>query len=72
MIRLVSRKVSGRVLSTKADRELQDFVRAVTNERERVLRRELPRGYCGGRSVYFATCFIQPNGVHMACAQATG
>jgi hypothetical protein len=55
--------------SSRADRELREFVRVVTDERERVLRRELPRGYCGGRCVYFATCLIQPGhlpGNHLA------
>jgi hypothetical protein len=46
--------------TTPADRELKEFVRVITDERERILRRELPRGYCSGRSVYFATTFIQP------------
>jgi hypothetical protein len=46
--------------STRADRELQEFVDAVTDEMKRVLRRELPHSYTGGRLVYFATCFIQP------------
>lgn len=46
--------------STRADRELQAFVDAVTDEMARVLRRELPPSYTGGRSVCFATCFIQP------------
>lgn len=45
---------------SQVDRELWDFVRIITDERERLLRRELPYGYCGGRSVYFATCLIQP------------
>ncbi|VTT97577.1 Uncharacterized protein OS=Planctomyces brasiliensis (strain ATCC 49424 / DSM 5305 / JCM 21570 / NBRC 103401 / IFAM 1448) GN=Plabr_4597 PE=4 SV=1 [Gemmataceae bacterium] len=43
-----------------ASRELREFVRVITDERERIMRRELPRSYCGGRSVYFTTCFIQP------------
>jgi hypothetical protein len=42
------------------DRELREFVRVITDERERIMRRELPRGYCGGQSVYFTTCFVQP------------
>ena len=42
------------------DRAVREFVRAITNERERIMRRELPRTYCGGRSIYFTTCFIQP------------
>lgn len=46
--------------TTPADRDLREFVRVITDERERVLRRELPRRYCEGRSVYFATCLIQP------------
>jgi hypothetical protein len=46
--------------STRANRELQVFVDAVTNEMARVLRREMPHTYTGGRPVYFATCFIQP------------
>jgi hypothetical protein len=46
--------------SVPGDRELREFVRVITDERERIMRRELPRGYCGGRSVYFTTCFIQP------------
>ncbi len=46
--------------SVPADRELREFVRVITDERERIMRQELPRGYCGGRSVYFTTCFIQP------------
>lgn len=43
------------------DRELREFVRVITDELERIMRRELPRHYCGGRSVYFTTCFVQPN-----------
>jgi hypothetical protein len=46
--------------SVPADRELQEFVRVITDEHARIVRRELPRRYCGGRSVYFATCLIQP------------
>lgn len=46
--------------STSAGREIQAFVDAVTDEMARVLRREMPNSYTGGRSVYFATCFIQP------------
>jgi hypothetical protein len=46
--------------STKADREIQSFVDAVTDEMTRVLQREMPYSFTGGRSVYFATCFIQP------------
>jgi len=42
------------------DRELREFIRVITDERERIMRRELPRGYCGGRPVYFTTCFVQP------------
>jgi hypothetical protein len=42
------------------ERELREFVRVITDERARIMRRELPRSYCGGRSVYFTTCFIQP------------
>jgi hypothetical protein len=42
------------------ERELREFVRVITDERERIMRRELPRSYCGGRSVYFTTCFIRP------------
>jgi hypothetical protein len=42
------------------ERELREFVRVITDEKERIMRRELPRGYCGGRSVYFTTCFIRP------------
>jgi hypothetical protein len=47
--------------STRADRELQRFVDAVTDEMTRVLRQEMPHSYTGGRSVNFATCFIQPS-----------
>ncbi|HYT92021.1 MAG TPA: hypothetical protein VEL76_25120 [Gemmataceae bacterium] len=47
--------------STRADRELQGFVDAVTDELARVLRREMPHSYTGGRSVCLATCFIQPS-----------
>jgi hypothetical protein len=46
--------------TTRADRELREFIHGITDERVRILRRELPRGYSGGRAVYFATCFIQP------------
>ena len=42
------------------DSELENVVRAITDEYERMLRRELPRKYCDGRSAYLATCFIQP------------
>jgi hypothetical protein len=47
--------------SVPGDPELREFVRVITDERSRIMRRELPRGYCGGRSVYFASCFIQPS-----------
>lgn len=47
--------------SVPADRKLREFVRVIIDERERILRRELPWGYCGGHSVYFTTCFIQPS-----------
>ena len=47
--------------STSADREIQAFVDAVTDEMARVLRKEMPHSYTGGRSVNFATCFIQPS-----------
>src|SRR5262249_3114732 len=40
--------------------DLQEFVRVITDEHERIMRRELPRWYCGGQSVYFTTCLIQP------------
>jgi len=33
----------------------------ITDERARIVRRELPRGYCSGHSVYFVTYFIQPD-----------
>jgi hypothetical protein len=42
------------------ERELRELARVITDERERIMRRELPCGYCGGRSVYFTTCFIRP------------
>ena len=46
--------------SVPANRELREFVRAVTPDEKRILRRELQRGYCGGKSVFFTTCFVQP------------
>jgi hypothetical protein len=46
--------------SRRTDREIREFVDAVTDEMARVLRREMPHSYTGGRSVCFATCFIQP------------
>jgi hypothetical protein len=46
--------------SKRVDQELKEFVAAVTDEMARVLRREMPHYYTGGRSVCFATCFIQP------------
>jgi hypothetical protein len=49
----------------RVDRELKEFVAAVTDEMARVLRREMPGSYTGGRSVCFATCFIQPT--HLPC-----
>jgi hypothetical protein len=50
----------GKKGSVPAERELREFVRVITDERARIMRRELPLGYCGGHVVYFATCFIQP------------
>jgi hypothetical protein len=47
--------------STRADRELQRFVDVITDELTRVLRQAMPHSYTGGRSVNFATCFIQPS-----------
>jgi hypothetical protein len=46
--------------STRANQDIQEFVDAVTDEMARVLRQEMPHSYTGGRSVCFATCFIQP------------
>lgn len=46
--------------SVPGERELREFVRVITDERERIMRKELPRGYCGGRSVYFTSCFFRP------------
>lgn len=46
---------------TPADQGLGEFVQTITDETTAILRRELPRNYCGGRSVYFATCFVQPS-----------
>ncbi len=43
------------------DPEIRKFVRVITDERIRIMRKELPRGYCGGRSIYFTNCFIQPS-----------
>jgi TPR repeat protein len=43
------------------DPEIGSFVRAVTDEYLRVMRRELPRSYSAGRPAYFATCFIEPH-----------
>ena len=57
----IARGLFARKGTVPGDRALREFVRVVTDERERIMRRELPRGYCGGRSVYFTTCFIQPN-----------
>ena len=56
----MARGLFARKGSTSAGREIQAFVDAVTDEMARVLRREMPHSYTGGRSVYFATCFIQP------------
>jgi hypothetical protein len=53
--------------TTPADRELREFVRVITDEKERILRRELPIGYCGGQSVFFTTCFIQPGHLPRNC-----
>ncbi len=61
LLERMARGLFARKGSVPADRELREFVRVITDERERIMRRELPRGYCGGRSVYFATCFIQPS-----------
>ena len=46
--------------SPRVDRELKEFVATVTDEMARLLRRKMPHSYTGGRSVCFATCFIQP------------
>ncbi len=53
--------------TTPADRRLREFIRVITDERERIMRRELPPAYCGGRSVYFTTCFIQPSHLPGKC-----
>ena len=53
--------------SVPADRELREFVRVITDERERILRRQLPLTYCGGHSVYFTSCFIQPSHLPRKC-----
>ena len=43
-------------------RELREFIRATTDEFERILCLELPLGCCHGRSVCYATCLlIQPS-----------
>jgi hypothetical protein len=44
-----------------ADPEVREFVRITTDEFERILRLELPLSCCHGRSVYYATCLVQPH-----------
>ncbi|WP_020470388.1 hypothetical protein [Zavarzinella formosa] len=56
----IARGLFARKGSVPGERELREFVRVITDERERIMRRELPRTYCGGHSVYFTSCFIQP------------
>ncbi|MGG6298168.1 hypothetical protein ACQ4M4_27560 [Leptolyngbya sp. AN02str] len=41
--------------------ELQDLVRAITNERERIMGYKLPLSYCRGKLVFCTTCFLQPS-----------
>ncbi|MGF1579947.1 MAG: hypothetical protein ACFCD0_11350 [Gemmataceae bacterium] len=61
LLRKIAKGLFANKGSLPEDRELREFVRVITDERERLLRRELPRGYCGGRSVNFTTCFIVPD-----------
>jgi hypothetical protein len=48
------------------DRELREFVRVITDERERIMRRELPRGYCGA-----GRCTSPPASFSPATCRAT-
>jgi hypothetical protein len=44
-----------------SDPEVREFMRITTDEFERILRLELPLNCCHGRSVYYATCLVQPH-----------
>ncbi len=44
-----------------SDPEVREFIRAISSDFESILRLELPLSCCHGRSVYYATCLIQPH-----------
>ncbi len=63
----IARSLFAQKGTSPADREIREFVRVITDELERSIRRELPRHYCCGHSVFFADCFIQPSHLPGKC-----
>ncbi len=53
--------------TSPADHEIREFVRIITDELERSIKRELPKHYCCGHSVFFGDCFVQPSHLPGRC-----
>jgi hypothetical protein len=57
-------KISQGLKSLKAsvsdDTEFGAFMKVITRDFEQILRQEMPRSLCEGRSVFYATIFVQP------------
>ena len=56
----LARGLGGMKGGEPADPSLADFVHVITDERARILCRELPRPYCRGHLAYFATVYVEP------------
>jgi hypothetical protein len=47
--------------TSPGDLELEEFAKAITDERARTMRLRLPQSLSQGKEIYFTTCIIQPS-----------
>ncbi|MDZ4836410.1 MAG: hypothetical protein SGJ27_21760 [Candidatus Melainabacteria bacterium] len=60
LLESIGATVSGMGEQISSDPEIRNFQREISENFEQILRRELPLSMCHGRSVYYATCLVQP------------
>lgn len=61
LLESIAQTLASQKETPSADREMAEFIRVISSDFESILRLELPLSCCHGRSVYYATCLIQPH-----------